>query len=166
MTQTPVTSCAGHLIQATNKTQIQTQSSADGTTTSFPLPIRGNQQAQRNLAQFSPYKKFTQTIGPNLEGRNQKEERIQPASRKEFNFPWSLGKETSSTITLKKKKWWKGREILHKWRDKLETQSPNKWRGNRQTTRKRIQNNDSKDDKNKNLENKIKKMQESINKDL
>ena len=24
--------------------------------------------------------------------------------------------------------------------------SPNKWRGNRQTTRKRIQNNDSKDD--------------------
>ena len=26
------------------------------------------------------------------EGRNQKEEIIQPSSRKEFNFPWSLGK--------------------------------------------------------------------------
>ena len=42
--------------------------------------------------------------------------------------------------------------------------SPNKWRGNRQTTWKRIQNNDSKDDQN--LENKMEKMQESINKDL
>ena len=40
--------------------------------------------------------------------------------------------------------------------------SPNKWRGNRQTTWKRIQNDDSKGDK-KNLEDKI---QESINKDL
>ena len=35
---------------------------------------------------------------------------------------------------------------------------------NRQTTRKTIQNNDSKDDPN--LENKLEKMQESINKDL
>ena len=42
---------------------------------------------------------------------------------------------------------------------------PNKWRGNRQTTWERFQNNDSKDDL-KNLENKIEKMQESINKDL
>ena len=41
---------------------------------------------------------------------------------------------------------------------------PNKWRGNRQTTWKRIQNTDSKDDQN--LENKMKKMQESINKGL
>ena len=42
--------------------------------------------------------------------------------------------------------------------------SPNKWRGNRQTTWKIIQNNDSKDDQN--LENKMEKIQESINKDL
>ena len=42
--------------------------------------------------------------------------------------------------------------------------SPNKWRGNRQTPWKRIQNNDSKDDQN--LENKMEKMQESINKCL
>ena len=42
--------------------------------------------------------------------------------------------------------------------------SPNKWRGNKQATWKRIQNNDSKNDQN--LENKMEKMQDSINKDL
>ena len=42
-------------------------------------------------------------------------------------------------------------------------QSPNKWRGNKQITWKRIQNNDSKNDKN--LEEKMEKMQ-LINKDL
>ena len=45
------------------------------------LPIRGkakNKQASKNSAQISPYKKLTQTTGLNLEGRNQKEERIQP----------------------------------------------------------------------------------------
>ena len=36
--------------------------------------------------------KLTQTTGPTLGGQNQKEERIQPSSRKEFNFPWSLAK--------------------------------------------------------------------------
>ena len=49
-------------------------------------------------------------------------------------------------------------------KEQTKNTSPNKWRGNRQTTWKRIQNNDSKDDKN--LENKMEKMQESINKDL
>ena len=49
------------------------------------LPIRGktNKQISKNSAQISPYKKLTQTTGPTLEGRDQKEERIQP---------WSLGK--------------------------------------------------------------------------
>ena len=42
--------------------------------------------------------------------------------------------------------------------------SANKWRWKRQTTWKRIQNNDSKDDKN--LENKMEKMQDSVNRDL
>ena len=40
------------------------------------LPIRG--ETNQNSAQISPYKKLTQTTGPTLEGRNQKEERIQP----------------------------------------------------------------------------------------
>jgi len=33
--------------------------------------------------------------------RNQKEERIQPSSRKEFNFTWSLGKENLKHSKLK-----------------------------------------------------------------
>ena len=45
-----------------------------------------------------------------------------------------------------------------------EQTSPNKWRGNRQTTWKIIQNNDSKDDQKP--YNKMEKMQEPINKDL
>ena len=39
------------------------------------LPIRG--KTNKNSAQISPYTKLTQTTGPTLEGRNQKEERIQ-----------------------------------------------------------------------------------------
>ena len=49
-------------------------------------------------------------------------------------------------------------------KEQTRNRSPNEWRGNRQTTLKRIQNKDSKDDQN--LENKMEKMQESINKDL
>ena len=45
-----------------------------------------------------------------------------------------------------------------------EQTSPNKWRGNRQTTWKRIQNNDNKGDQKP--YNKMEKMQESMNKDL
>ena len=49
-----------------------------------PFPSEEN-QTNKNSAQISPYKKLTQTTGPTLEGRNQKEERIQP---------WTLEKET------------------------------------------------------------------------
>ena len=66
------------------------------------LPIRG--KTNKNSAQISPYKKLTQTTGSTLEGQNQKDERIQPSSRKEFNFLEAWEKETSNTITLKKKK--------------------------------------------------------------
>jgi len=43
-----------------------------------PLPFRGKQQTNKNSAQISPYMKFTQITGPNLEIRNQNKERIQP----------------------------------------------------------------------------------------
>ena len=77
------------------------------------LPIRGktNKQTNKHSAQISPYKKLTQTTGPNLEGRNQKEERIQPASRKNSTF---LNPQTQSLQTKQNKKILKGREILHK----------------------------------------------------
>ena len=66
------------------------------------VPIR--EKTNKNSAQISPYKKLTQTTGSTLEGQNQKDERIQPSSRKEFNFLEAWEKETSNTITLKKKK--------------------------------------------------------------
>jgi len=37
-----------------------------------------NNNNKKHSTQISPYKKLTQTTGPNLEDRNQKEERIQP----------------------------------------------------------------------------------------
>ena len=43
---------------------------------SQPCPSE-EKQINKNSGQISPYTKFTQTTGPNLEGRNQKEERIQ-----------------------------------------------------------------------------------------
>ena len=43
-----------------------------------PAFIKGEiKQTNKNLAQISPYMKLTQTTGPTLEGRNQKEESIQ-----------------------------------------------------------------------------------------
>ena len=54
--------------------------------------------------------KLTQPTGPALGGQNQKEERVQPSS---------LGKGDLKHSKLKNNK---GREMLHKWRNKLETQ--------------------------------------------
>ena len=51
-------------------------------------------QTNKNSTQISPYKKLTQTTGPTLGGRNQKEERIQP---------WSLGKADLKHSKCKKK---------------------------------------------------------------
>ena len=48
--------------------------------------------------------KLTQITGPTLQGRNRKEERIQPSSRKEFNFSWSLGNGDLKHNNLKSKK--------------------------------------------------------------
>ena len=51
-----------------------------------PCPSE-EKQTNKNSAQTLHYTKLTQTTGPGLEGRNQKEEIIQPSSRKEFNLP-------------------------------------------------------------------------------
>jgi len=48
------------------------------------LPIRG--KTNKNSAQISPSVTFTHTTGSTLVGQKPKE-RIQPSSRKEFNFP-------------------------------------------------------------------------------
>ena len=74
---------------------MQTQSSADRITTSLSLAHqRKNKQTSKVSAQISPYEKLTQTTEPILEGRSQKEERIQP---------WSLEKGDLRHSKLKKK---------------------------------------------------------------
>ena len=45
-----------------------------------PSEEQTNIEKKKNSAQISLYKKLTQTTGPTLEGRNKKEERIQPLS--------------------------------------------------------------------------------------
>ena len=71
-----------HLNNKQNKNTIPIISRQDYQITQ-PCPSEENKQTNKNSAQISPYKKLTQTTEPTLEGRNQKEERIQP---------WSLGK--------------------------------------------------------------------------
>ena len=54
------------------------------------LPIRG--KTNKNSVQSHPIRSLDKPLAQPYKGRNQKEERIQPPSRKEFNFPCSLGK--------------------------------------------------------------------------
>ena len=78
---TEPSSCAGHLIQTTNKMKIQTQSSADRLPTHSALPIRG----KKYTAQTSPYTKLTQTTGPNLGGqkpKGRKNSTLKPGKRR------------------------------------------------------------------------------------
>ena len=89
---TSSTLCRVLNIWTTNKTKKQTQSSADRITTSLSLAHQ-RKKTNKNSTQILPYKKLTQTTGPNLEGRNQKEERIQP---------WSFGKGDLKHSKLKK----------------------------------------------------------------
>ena len=66
----------------------------DRITTSLSLAHqRKNKQTNKNSEQISPYTNLTQTTGPTLGGRDQKEERIQP---------WSPGKGDLKHNNLKK----------------------------------------------------------------
>ena len=68
--------------------------------------------------------KLTQTTGPTLGGQTKRKKEFNLPQGKNSTFLEAWEKETSNTITLKKKKKKerKGREILHKSRNKLETQ--------------------------------------------
>jgi len=66
-----------HLNNKQNKNK--TLSLVDSITTSpSPAHQRKNKQTNKNSAQISLYMKLTQTTGSTLNGRNQKEKRIQP----------------------------------------------------------------------------------------
>jgi len=74
-----------HPVQDTSsKQQIEQKYKPTHQQTGLPphlaLPFRGktNKQTNKNSPQISPYKELTQTMGPTLQGRNQKEERINP----------------------------------------------------------------------------------------
>ena len=68
--------------------------------------------------------KLTQTTGPTLGGQTKRKKEFNLPQGKNSTFLEAWEKETSNTITFKKKKKKerKGREILHKSRNKLETQ--------------------------------------------
>jgi len=69
----PVATWAGCLFLTTNKTKIQTQSSADRISNTLGLAHqRKNKQTNKNSAQISPYTKLTQTTGPTLGGKKTK----------------------------------------------------------------------------------------------
>jgi len=69
----PVAPCAGHLTSTTNEAKIQTQSSAERSTTSLSLAHQQkNKQTNKSSAQISPYTKLIQTTGPTLVGQKPK----------------------------------------------------------------------------------------------
>ena len=123
-----------------------------------PCPLE-EKQTNKHSAQISPYIKLityhwinhrsAETIGVKkvfnlLQGKNST-----------FLEAWQ--NETSNNkFFLKMKR----QKILYKWRNKLKHRSPNKWRGNRQTTWKKFR--IMIERMIKNLENKMEKMQESI----
>ena len=92
------------------------------------LPIRGKTSKQTKTQHKShPMWSLHKPLHKPLEGRNEKEERIQPLS---------LGKGDPKHSKLKKK--WINNEKTEKYYTNEGTNqkhmSPNKWRGNRQTT--------------------------------
>jgi len=123
--------------------------------------MRGNTNKQTLSTNLTLHKAYT-TTGPALGGQKPKE-RIQPSSRKEFNFTWSLEKGDFKHNKLRKnyesaKKYYKYEGANQKHR------IPNTWRGIDKLPEKQFRIRRVK--MIKNLENKMEKMQESINKGL
>ena len=56
-------------------------------------------QTNKNSAQISPHMKFTQTTGPTLGGQKPKGRKNSTFFKERIQLSWSLGKETSNTLT-------------------------------------------------------------------
>ena len=91
ITQPPVAPCAGRLIQTTNTTKVQTQSSADRIITS--LSPAHQRKTKQNSAQTSPYMKLTQTTGPTLGGQK-------PKGRKNSTLKPGKGRPKTQSYTV------------------------------------------------------------------
>ena len=102
ITQPPVAPCAGCLIQTTNKTKIQTQSSADRIIASLSLTHqRNNKQTNKNFAQISSQAHTNHwTNLRRAETKRKKEFNLLQGKNSTFLEAWE--KETSNTISLKK----------------------------------------------------------------
>ena len=83
ITQPPVAPCAGRLIQTTNTTKVQTQSSADRIITSLRLAHQRKTNKQTNKSH--PIQMLTQTTGPTLRGQKPKRRKnsaLKPGKRR------------------------------------------------------------------------------------
>ena len=82
------------------KTKVQTQSSADKSTTSLSLAHqRKNKETNKNSAQISPFTKFKQSTGPNLGGQKQNGKKNSTFFKEISTFLEAWEKETRNTIT-------------------------------------------------------------------
>ena len=76
---------------------------ADRITTSLKLAHqRKNKQTNKNSAQISPYRKFTETTGPNLGGQKPNGRKHSTFFKEDSTFLEAWEKETPNTISLKK----------------------------------------------------------------
>ena len=90
-----------HLNNKQNKTQ--TQSSADRIIISLSFDHQKKNKQTKIQHKSYPMGSSHKPLDQTSEGKNKKEERIQPSSREEFNFPWSLGKGDLKHNNLKNK---------------------------------------------------------------
>ena len=68
-----------------------------------PCPSEEKQTNKKTQHKSHPIQSSHKPLDQSQEGRKQKQERIQPSSRKEFNFPLSLGKGDLKHSKFKKK---------------------------------------------------------------
>ena len=79
---------------------MQTQSSADSITTS--LSLAEEKQTNNNSAKISPYRKLTQTAGPNLGGQKPKGRKNSTFFKERVQLSLKPGKKRPQTQQLKK----------------------------------------------------------------
>ena len=121
ITQLTAAPKAGRLSQTTNETEIQTQSSADGSTTTLsPVHQRGKKPhliLPELKRETRPTQSSHKPLGHTYEGRNQKEQRIQPQS---------LGKGGLKHSKFEKKKTKRQRNTAEMKEQPRKTLNPNK----------------------------------------
>ena len=83
------------------------------------LPVRGKTSKQKLSTNVTLYEAHTYHRTNLKRAKNERKKEFNLLQGKNSTFLEALEKETSGTISKKKKK---GREIPHKWRRKLETQ--------------------------------------------